>query len=1113
MLPELKKIKPLAYFTPQKWQTVLLRNYGLVDNKTIASVLGTDEKTIVREANRLGINKIKFNSKWKKQGYINIIKNNWHLVPYNQLLELLDMDEETLDYNLKEDDFLGIKLGLFKTELDEVKYSPLSSEEIKKTEKLAKVIKNEFIDDYAEPFDFYSDTTVKFDETSATQSNPNFDKIVYSYSMLYGDTFMEGDEIVPDEFLQQLQAVGVNGLWMQGLLSKLSPYPFVKGLDKGYEIRRQNLNKIIAKCKKYGIGVYLYFNEPRGISDDQLTPETEKIKGRFFEGSWSLCSETKPVKEYLYNAVKSLAEAVPDLAGIITITMSENMTNCHSRTNNPCPICNKKKHQDVVPEINNIIQRAITDAGAKTRVLANLWGWGEAYDWSPEDVKEGIANMDKKIDVLSVSELGHITIDGERRSVDEYALSKVGPCEETVANLAFAKEAGHKIMAKVQINNSWEIAVTPYIPVFDLIIEHMTNLKNIGVGGLMMSWTLGGYPTVSLDLVNKIFSNNFNYDEWLKYHFEDHAKLVKEAVKYFSEGFRHFPHTIGTLYQGAQELGPSNLLYAEKTGYNATMVTYAHDDYNAWRGYYSVDSFFDMLDSLLNNWQKGLDILKAVRGNDELVRLKRYAEVIYVNIKSMFVQTEYNIAREGTDKDVVIRFLEEERELARRLYRLAAADARVGYEASNHYYFTQNNFLEKFINIEYLLEDLKKDQKKKSIEEYLSENWDKTVRFNPEDDPETTLIGLPYPYTVPCAKGAFNELYYWDTYFANKGLIISGKVDLAENNCKNMLYLVEKYGYMLNGNRQWYVGGSQPPYLTLMVKDVYDVTKNIDFLKNAYPTLIKEYSFWMEKRIAPNGLNRYYNERPEAMCIDNFKGVAERITPVGGEDPVLAGKHYFAEGESGWDFCARFSGKCMDYNPVDLNSIIYATEKTFAEIERILGVSDGEDWEEIAKERKEKMDKYLWDKEKEIYLDYNHTNGTLSKVPSAASFWPYFLSVADENKIDGLKNALKILEADYAILTAIDTGEHFQWGYPNAWAPCNFATVIGLLNYGLKEDALRVAEKYVRLIETNFEATGGLWEKYNANTGGIDVVSEYGTPEMMGWTAGVYTYFKQVVLK
>ena len=701
MLPTVKNVKELEYSTPQKWQTVLLRNFGLVDTALLASVLGTDKETLLIEAKRLGIDAIKYDARWRSLGYINIIKNNWHILPYSQLLELLGMDEEELAYCLKEDDFLAIKLGSFKAYADSVRYTPMTDEEKKETERIADIIRAEFIHDYAPPFEFYKTEPIKRDR----KAGGDFDKIVYSYSMLYGDTFLEGDEIVPDEMLARLQAVGVNGIWMQGVLSKLSPYPFVEGLDYGYERRRENLGRIIEKCARYGIGVYLYFNEPRGVSPHQLTEKTEKLKGRYFNDTWSLCTTHKEVKDYLYFAVKDLCEAVPDLAGIITITMSENMTNCHSRTDNTCPYCSHLRHIDVVPEINNIIQRAVTDSGAKTRVLANLWAWTKPYEWSEEELLEGIERMDKKIEILSVSELGGIIIDGERVEVKEYALSKIGPCEETKKALSHARRLGHRVLAKVQVNNSWEMAITPYIPVFDLILEHMGNLKELGVGGLMLSWTVGGYPTVSLDLVDRFFDGDFNYDAWLYGHFGERASDVKAAVALFSRGFRHYPHTIGMLYQGVQELGASNLLYKEKTGYHATMVTYAFDDYNAWKGTYSLEEYLFLLENLLDDWGHGLELLCGLDGNDAFCELVRFAEVIYVNLKSTVVQTRYNVARDTGKIDEIPALLEEEGRLARRLYALAAKDARIGYEASNHYYFTQNNFLEKLICLDRLKRD------------------------------------------------------------------------------------------------------------------------------------------------------------------------------------------------------------------------------------------------------------------------------------------------------------------------------------------------------------------------------------------------------------------------
>ena len=129
MLPVRRKMKKLDLYTPTAWQTVILRNVGLVSDEKLAEVLGTDAQTIRNEAERLGIGKIAYDPNWKKLGYINIIKNNWHLLTYEQLLDLLEMSEEELAYCLKEDDFLGIKLGSYKAEADEIRYSPLTKEE------------------------------------------------------------------------------------------------------------------------------------------------------------------------------------------------------------------------------------------------------------------------------------------------------------------------------------------------------------------------------------------------------------------------------------------------------------------------------------------------------------------------------------------------------------------------------------------------------------------------------------------------------------------------------------------------------------------------------------------------------------------------------------------------------------------------------------------------------------------------------------------------------------------------------------------------------------------------------------------------------------------------
>ncbi len=47
----------------------------------------------------------------KTRGYVTLIRRNWQLLPYEQLLELLEMTPEQLAFTLREDDYLWVKLG------------------------------------------------------------------------------------------------------------------------------------------------------------------------------------------------------------------------------------------------------------------------------------------------------------------------------------------------------------------------------------------------------------------------------------------------------------------------------------------------------------------------------------------------------------------------------------------------------------------------------------------------------------------------------------------------------------------------------------------------------------------------------------------------------------------------------------------------------------------------------------------------------------------------------------------------------------------------------------------------------------------------------------------
>src|SRR5205085_9159869 len=121
------------------------------------------------------------------------------------------------------------------------------------------------------------------------------------------------------------------------------------------------------------------------------------------------------------------------------------------------------------------------------------------------------------------------------------------------------------------------------------------------------------------------------------------------------------------------------------------------------------------------------------------------------------------------------------------------------------------------------------------------------------------LLYLPHPYVVP--GGRFNEMYGWDSYFIQVGLVRDGEWELARDMCENFLYEIEQYGKILNANRTYYLTRSQPPFLTRMILNVYRHNQDRAWLARTVPAIEKYYRYWTTApHFTPEtGLARYYD--------------------------------------------------------------------------------------------------------------------------------------------------------------------------------------------------------------------------------------------------------------
>ncbi|MBQ1261028.1 MAG: alpha,alpha-trehalase [Clostridia bacterium] len=410
----------------------------------------------------------------------------------------------------------------------------------------------------------------------------------------------------------------------------------------------------------------------------------------------------------------------------------------------------------------------------------------------------------------------------------------------------------------------------------------------------------------------------------------------------------------------------------------------------------------------------------------------------------------------------------------------------------------------------------------KAVLDYIEKNWDSCQNENRVDIEAgtATLYGLPYPYSIP-AVGHFDEMYYWDTYFANQGLMLADRWWLVKNNTDNILYMIERFGFMKNSNRFFHAGLCQPPFASRMVRECFDHYKDKTWLYGAFNTLKSEYNFWMTERMTKIGLNQYrgknVDKTTEQKAGDFIRRSCSGKRPEGLTDQQIV-DHYMVCCESGWDCNPRWDGfHGPDFVQVELNSLLYDWEKNMAYFSEVLGMGEEEKWEKAAATRKELMYKYLIN-EDGVMIDYNIVTGKHSQIFSSCSFYPLFVGLADEKLAAATLAALPKIECEYGLASCeknVYSDTHlFQWNYPIGWSCQQHLVVKALDNYGFKEDAARCAAKYMKLIEKVHAETGKLWEKYNVVEGSNNVLSKERTesmPAMMGWTAGAYLTCKRYV--
>ena len=426
--------------------------------------------------------------------------------------------------------------------------------------------------------------------------------------------------------------------------------------------------------------------------------------------------------------------------------------------------------------------------------------------------------------------------------------------------------------------------------------------------------------------------------------------------------------------------------------------------------------------------------------------------------------------------------------------------------------------------------------------------------IDPKDLPGAGLLYLPEPYVVP--GGRFNEMYGWDSFFILLGLEADHREALAKGMVDDFLFEIENYGGVLNANRTYYLTRSQPPFLTSMIRAVYEDPASFPatpegrrqaraWMERAYTLAGKDYSTWTrpEHMAGATGLARYfdYGHGPVPEMADDSTYYSDVIrwilahTHSGGDAFLIKGsenpgaaeaarlkqtscdvnasvvcmrawaggyrlsRDYFegdrAMRESGFDPSNRFgpfSGETHHFAPVCLNSLLYRYERDMEHFALLLG---------------KPQEAQMWGRRAQ------KRNAAIHRYlwrPREGVFadWDFTHSRPDEYAyISSLyplwagvatREEAKLVVEKLGLferpggLSMSTTNTGLQWDEPFGWAPTNWIGVAGLEAMGFHSDAVRIARNWNHTVDEGFAREGTIREKYNVDTANADVHVETG---------------------
>ncbi|MCL4691368.1 MAG: hypothetical protein KJ060_02520 [Candidatus Hydrogenedentes bacterium] len=449
------------------------------------------------------------------------------------------------------------------------------------------------------------------------------------------DELLDDVDYYPGDYLNKLAHDGVNGLWLTIEFKDICKTSLTPVVDPDRERRLQKLRETIAKCRRYGIKVYLFCIEPRVMDPDHpLLQAHPEIGSKPFSGTGRLfCPFSDAAQTYLYEAMHDIFTEAPNLGGLINISFGERSTTCLSGAdenwNIACPVCKEKPLGDILRASLSAMERGMHDANPGAKLISWLYvpGNGTGAQRSVEPLIDIAASTPPGV-ICQYNFESDGTKDqlGKERHAGDYWLSFVGPSDtfERIANAASGNSV--EMGAKLQACTSFEVSTVPYVPVPGNLFRKYQAMRRLGVTSVMQCWYIGSMPSVMNraaanvlpsapeGLTEEVFLLELARRDWGVAHAPD----VVRAWRLFAEAYDNYPLTNAFQYYGPMHDGIVWPLYLKPAHQNLSPVWKLEFPPSGDRigecfsGSHTFDEMLTLCQRMSDQWQEGVKVLREV---------------------------------------------------------------------------------------------------------------------------------------------------------------------------------------------------------------------------------------------------------------------------------------------------------------------------------------------------------------------------------------------------------------------------------------------------------------------------------------------------------------------